>query len=134
MPRAACGTFRRSSSCLLRRRRATPRLRSTTSLAVLWPTGSYCCAGTHHGRDAGLDGCVASPHEVRFLRLGLGSRWVIVTPGIRPAARGDDQVRTATPAATLADGADYLVVGRPVTAADDPRAAAESILAGLASK
>ena len=85
-------------------------------------------------RDAGLDGCVASPHEVRFLRLGLGSRWVIVTPGIRPAARGDDQVRTATPAAALAAGADYLVVGRPVTAADDPRAAAESILAGLASK
>jgi len=85
-------------------------------------------------RDAGLDGCVASPHEVRSLRLGLGRGWVIVTPGIRPAERGDDQVRTARPAAALAAGADYLVVGRPVTAAPDPRAAAEAILAGLASK
>jgi orotidine-5'-phosphate decarboxylase len=85
-------------------------------------------------RDAGLDGCVASAHEVRFLRLALGPRWVIVTPGIRPAAHGDDQIRTATPAAALAAGADYLVVGRPVTAALDPGAAAEAILAGLASK
>lgn len=85
-------------------------------------------------RDAGLDGCVASPHEVRFLRLALGPRWVIVTPGIRPAERDDDQMRTATPAAALAAGADYLVVGRPITAAADPGAAAETILAGLASK
>lgn len=85
-------------------------------------------------RDAGLDGCVASAHEVRFLRLALGPRWVIVTPGIRPAERGDDQRRTATPAAALAAGADYLVVGRPITAAPDPGAAAAAILAGLASK
>lgn len=85
-------------------------------------------------RDAGLDGCVASPLEVRFLRLALGPRWVIVTPGIRPAERDDDQMRTATPAAALAAGADYLVVGRPITGAADPGAAAEMILAGLASK
>jgi orotidine-5'-phosphate decarboxylase len=84
-------------------------------------------------RAAGLDGCVASPHEARALRLTLGAGWVIVTPGVRPASRGDDdQARTATPAAALRAGADYLVVGRPITAAPDPPAAARAILATLA--
>ncbi len=79
---------------------------------------------------AGLDGCVASPHEIRALRVQCGARWVIVTPGIRPAgtAGADDQVRVATPRAALAAGADYLVVGRPITAAPDRRAAAEALL------
>lgn len=84
-------------------------------------------------RDAGLDGCVASPREIRLLRLALGARWVIVAPGIRPADRGDDQVRVATPAAAVRAGADYLVVGRPITAAPDPAAAAATILAEVAS-
>jgi orotidine-5'-phosphate decarboxylase len=80
------------------------------------------------GREAGLDGCVASAQEIGPLRLGLGRRWVIVTPGIRPAERDDDQMRTATPAAAIRSGADYLVVGRPITAATDPAAAARAIL------
>jgi orotidine-5'-phosphate decarboxylase len=80
-------------------------------------------------RDAGLDGCVASPREVRALRRLLPRSWVIVTPGIRLSASPEhDHARTATPAATIAAGADYLVVGRPITAATDPAAAARKIL------
>ena len=97
-------------------------------------------------REAGLDGCVASPQEISPLRLAMGPRWVIVTPGIRfeagprtaeaPAAvapRADDQVRIATPRRAFDAGADYLVVGRPVSAAKDPAAAAATIVAELAA-
>ena len=84
-------------------------------------------------REAGLDGCVASPHEIRRLRSLMPRTWVIVTPGVRPAGGGaDDQVRTATPAAAIRAGADYLVVGRPITAAPDPAAAARGILEQMA--
>ena len=88
--------------------------------------------------EAGLDGVVASPQEIRALRLAMGPRWVIVTPGVRPSERADargsardDQARTATPAAAIEAGADYLVVGRPITQAPDPTAAARAILAEL---
>jgi len=83
-------------------------------------------------RQAGLDGCVASPREVRPLRLALGRAWVIVAPGIRPGGvETDDQVRVATPRAALAAGADYLVVGRPITGAADPAAAAAALVREL---
>jgi orotidine-5'-phosphate decarboxylase len=83
-------------------------------------------------RAAGLNGCVASAQEIAPLRLGLGRSWVIVTPGIRPAERHDDQARTATPGAAVRAGADYLVVGRPITAAADPVAAATAVLQEVA--
>ena len=99
-------------------------------------------AGLAHA--AGLDGCVASPQEISLLRLAMGQEWVIVTPGIRPAEipplppveRGaesrplplDDQVRIATPRRALAAGANYLVVGRPISGAPDPAAAAAAIV------
>jgi len=80
-------------------------------------------------RDAGADGVVASPHEVALVREACGSDFLIVTPGIRPAGAAlGDQARAATPAAALAAGADYVVVGRPITGAADPAAAADAIV------
>ena len=83
-------------------------------------------------RDAGCDGVVASPREAARLRALLGRDALIVTPGIRPTGGAvDDQARTATPALAVRAGADYLVVGRPITGATDPAAAAAAILAEI---
>jgi orotidine-5'-phosphate decarboxylase len=85
-------------------------------------------------QEAGFDGVVASGEEAAGLRRALGPRVLIVTPGIRPkGAEKHDQARTITPADAIAAGADYLVVGRPITRAADPRAAAEAIVAEIAS-
>lgn len=81
---------------------------------------------------AGCDGVVASGLEVAPLRGALGDDFLIVSPGIRPAARADDQQRVVTPERAFRDGADYIVVGRPIRQADDPRAAAASIQATIA--
>jgi len=78
---------------------------------------------------AGIDGLVCSPLEAAEFRSRLGPKPLLVTPGIRPAgADAGDQKRIATPAAAVRAGADYLVVGRPILEAPDPRAAAEEIL------
>jgi len=80
-------------------------------------------------KEAGTDGVVASPHEVALVREACGTDFLIVTPGIRPAgAATGDQARAATPAAAIAAGADYVVVGRPITEAGDPAAAADAIV------
>ncbi len=83
-------------------------------------------------RRAGCAGVVCSPREASALRAALGAGFLLVTPGIRPAgAASADQRRVATPRAAVEAGADILVVGRPITAAADPAAAAEAILAEL---
>jgi len=92
-------------------------------------------------QSAGLDGVVASPREIIPIRQACGADFLIVTPGIRPAsglehpAQGsvaaDDQARIATPASAIAAGADYLVVGRPITGAPDPVGAADAIVAEM---
>jgi orotidine-5'-phosphate decarboxylase len=88
----------------------------------------------HMAQDAGLDGVVASPLEIEPIRAACGPDFLIITPGIRPAGvAAQDQARIATPSAALRAGADYLVVGRALTGADDPRSAADAIAAELAT-
>ena len=83
----------------------------------------------------GLDGIVCSPEEAAALRKLVGHQMTLVTPGIRPAgAAVGDQKRVMTPARAIAAGADYLVVGRPITGAADPKAAAEAVHAEIAPR
>ena len=83
-------------------------------------------------REAGIDGLVMSPEEAEAMRALLGPDMIIVTPGVRPAgAEAGDQKRVMTPTLAIAAGADHLVVGRPVTEAADPKAAANSIVAEI---
>ena len=80
-------------------------------------------------KDAGMDGVVASPKEVGLIRDACGDDFLIVTPGVRPTfASQDDQKRVTTPGDALRSGADYLVIGRPISAAADPALAADMIL------
>lgn len=81
---------------------------------------------------AGVDGVVCSPQEITIVKAACGKAFLTVTPGIRPAgASADDQSRIATPAAAVAAGTDYLVIGRPITQAADPAAALVAINAEL---
>jgi len=83
-------------------------------------------------REAGFDGIVCSPREIAIVRKIVGPDMLIVTPSIRPAgSAAGDQKRITSPAEAITAGTDYLVVGRPVTAASDPAAAAEAIVADI---
>ena len=85
------------------------------------------------GKSSGVDGLITSPKEVGLLRARLGQETTLVTPGVRPSwAAADDQKRFTTPREALKDGADYLVIGRPITAAPDPCAAVERIVEEMA--
>ena len=85
------------------------------------------------GQQSGIDCFVTSPREVGLLRERFGADVVLLTPGVRPTwAAADDQKRFTTPREAVQSGADYLVIGRPITAAPDPRAAVDRILEELA--
>ncbi len=95
--------------------------------------GELAAARAGQARDIGVDGIVCSGEEAAMLRPIVGAGMVLVTPGIRPAGSASgDQKRIMTPAAAITAGADYLVVGRPILEAADPKAAADAIVAEIA--
>jgi orotidine-5'-phosphate decarboxylase len=95
--------------------------------------GELAAARAEQARDIGMDGIVCSGEEAAMLRPVVGAGMVLVTPGIRPAgAATGDQKRIMTPTAAIAAGADFLVVGRPILEASDPKAAADAIVAEIA--
>lgn len=122
---------------------ARPRLLGVTVLTSLdaadlakvgqlGPTGDQVARLTELAQASGLDGIVCSPDEVADLRRRVDAGFVLMVPGIRPAgAAVGDQKRVMTPGQALAAGADYLVVGRPITAAADPVEAADAVAAEL---
>src|SRR5207245_9435386 len=129
-------------------RRSKPKILAVTILTSLdraamrqvgiasWPRTRAVKLARLAGQ-AGLDGVVASAHEVTAIRRACGRGFLIVVPGVRPSTptgkakgseNGDDQARVATPGEAIRAGADYIVVGRRITSAPDPRAATAAIL------
>ena len=102
-------------------------------LGVTRPLADQVVALARLAQDAGCDGLVASPHEIGAIRAACGPEFVLVIPGVRPlGADLGDQKRVLTPGEAVRAGADYIVVGRPITAAPDPAFAARSINAETA--
>jgi len=98
------------------------------SVGISGTPGSRGLALAKLAKRSGLDGVVASAHEARAIRRACGPEFLIVVPGVRPASASvNDQSRVATPAEAIRAGADYLVIGRPITGAPDPREAALAI-------
>lgn len=101
-------------------------------LKVQGAVSDYVVSLAKLAKEAGLDGVVASPHEIELIRAACGPDFLIITPGVRPAGADiGDQKRVMTPKEAIDKGADYLVIGRPITKAEDPRAAARAIAAEI---
>ena len=104
------------------------------TIGMLGSPASRATALAQLAKRAGMDGVVASAQEVKAIRRACGPKFLIVVPGIRPATTAaNDQSRIATPAEAIRAGADYLVVGRPITAAQNPRTAALTVAKEIAS-
>ena len=102
--------------------------------SILGGTHEHALRLAVSARDAGIDGVVCSAHEAGAIKAECGADFLTVVPGIRPAGSGgDDQKRVLTPAAARAGGADILVIGRPITEAEDPAGAAHEIQLSLAA-
>lgn len=111
-----------------------PKLLGVTILTHLSASLEEIVMMANRGLSCGLDGTVSSPNELRTLRDELGTKPILLTPGIRSAdlpVTGDDQSRTATAQEAIAAGADVIVVGRPITQASDRREAAKRLLESL---
>jgi len=107
-------------------------------IGLAGPVESRVVALARLAQKAGIDGIVASAREIEAVRKAIGSKMLIVVPGVRPGTsdgsiKTDDQARVATPRSAIRAGADYLVVGRPITAAPDPVKAADAILLEMRS-
>ena len=103
-------------------------------VGIAGPVSSRVVALARLAKEAGLDGVVSSSQEARAIRRACGPKFLIVVPGVRPSsAAAQDQSRVATPAEAIRAGADYLVVGRPITAAKNPREAALAIIEEIAA-
>jgi orotidine-5'-phosphate decarboxylase len=130
MMRAAVEASRDAAA---RKDRRPPKILAITVLTSMSSTVDEVLALAKRARDAGVDGVVSSAWEAKAIREALGPDCLIVTPGIRPAwSSRQDQRRVATPEEAIANGADYIVVGRPIRNAGDPGKAARMILDEMA--
>jgi len=125
----------RAAAAASRAVRPEAKIIAVTVLTSLPATEDQVLRLAASAQEAGLDGVVASPREMRALRTRFGPGFLLVSPSIRPAwaVTKDDQNRTGTPAEATAAGADYIVVGRPITRAEDPFAAASRVLEEIQS-
>ena len=100
-----------------------------SELSVTMPLKDYVVKLASAAKEAGLDGVVASPHEITAIREACGDDFLIVTPGVRPAwSAVNDQKRIMTPKAAVSAGADYVVIGRPITAHQEPAQAFQLVI------
>jgi orotidine-5'-phosphate decarboxylase len=110
-----------------------PKILAITVLTSMSSTVDEVLALADRARKSGVDGVVSSAWEAKAVREAMGSEFIIVTPGIRPSwAAKNDQRRVATPEVAIANGADFIVVGRPITKAESPAGAAQMILDEMA--